>query len=299
MTSAVDRGTALKRLVAEKSPVQMAGTPTAYCALLAIEAGFRAIYLSGAAVANSSFGIPDLGRTTRANVVEDARRITDVVDLPLLVDADTGWEEEPGGVAETIRSLSEVNVAGCHLEDQITDKRCGHRAGKHLVDLATACDRIKAAVDARTQNDFVIMARTDAYGVEGFNAAVDRANRYVEAGADMIFAEAMKDLSEYQSFCEQCSVPILANMTEFGVTPLFDLQSLASANVGIVLYPLSAFRAMSKAAESVYRALLQDGTQEAVLPHMQTRDELYGVLDYYAQEQQLDETLSSGKANDN
>lgn len=298
MSNAANRGRILRQLVAEESPVQMAGTPNAYCALLAKEAGFKAIYLSGAAVANVSYGIPDLGRTTRANVLEDARRITDAVDVPLLIDADTGWGEEPGGIEQTIRSLNEIKVAGCHLEDQITDKRCGHRAGKRLVDVDTACDRIKAAVDARTDEHFVIMARTDAYGVEGFDAAIERANRYIEAGADMIFAEAMKELTEYKSFCQQISVPVLANMTEFGVTPLFKLQSLAESDVGIVLYPLSAFRAMSKAAETVYRTLLSEGTQKPLLQHMQTRDELYRVLNYYEQEQQLDETLNSGEAND-
>ena len=265
---------------------------------MAKEAGFKAIYLSGAAVANASFGIPDLGRTTRANVLEDARRITDVVDQPLLVDADTGWEAEPGGVAQTIKDLCAANVAGCHLEDQITDKRCGHRSGKRLVDVSTACDRIKAAVDARTNDDFVVMARTDAYGVEGHAAAIERAERYIESGADMIFAEAMKELPEYESFCGAVSVPVLANMTEFGVTPLFNLKQLTSANVGLVLYPLTAFRSMSKAAETVYRTLLQEGTQESLQPQMQTREELYHVLNYYEQEQQLDNTLNSEESNE-
>lgn len=298
MTKDRKQGLALRQMVSVDRPLQIAGTPNAYCALLAKEAGFKAIYLSGAAVANVSFGIPDLGRTTRDNVVEDARRITEAVDLPLLVDADTGWEEEPGGIARTIQALCDINVAGCHLEDQVTNKRCGHRAGKHLVDVSTACSRIESAAAARSKEDFVIMARTDAYGVEGFSAAVDRAQQYVEAGADMIFAEAMQELTEYESFCSQVSVPVLANMTEFGVTPLFDLEHLKSAKVGLVLYPLTAFRAMSKAAESAYRTLMQEGTQKSLLPAMQTRDELYRVLDYYAQEKQLDEALNSGEAND-
>lgn len=292
MTDSKQRGNALRQLVRDDAPLQIAGTINAYCALLAKEAGFKAIYLSGAAVANSSFGIPDLGMTTRANVVEDARRITAVVDLPLLVDADTGWETEPGGVAQTITDLYAVNVAGCHLEDQITDKRCGHRSGKRLVDVETMTDRIKAAVDARTDDSFVVMARTDAYGVEGHTAAIDRAQKYVAAGADMIFAEAMTGIDEYQSLCDAISVPVLANMTEFGLTPLFNRSQLKNAGVGLALYPLSAFRAMSKAAAAIYQSILAEGSQESVLNQMQTRDELYQVLNYYQQEAQLDETLN-------
>lgn len=285
------RGAVLRELVTNDAPLQIAGTINAYCALLAKEAGFNAIYLSGAAVANASFGIPDLGMTTRSNVVEDARRITDVVDLPLLVDADTGWESEKGGVAQTIKDLCMAQVAGCHLEDQITDKRCGHRSGKRLVDVQTMCDRIKAAVDSRTEESFVVMARTDAYGVEGHAAAIERAQRYVEAGADMIFAEAMTQLDEYNTFCTALNVPVLANMTEFGLTPLFSRSQLQQAGVGLALYPLSAFRAMSKAAAMVYQTLKDEGSQESVLEQMQTRDELYQVLDYYDKERQLDETL--------
>ena len=290
--TSLSRGAILRALVTSEPPLQIAGTINAYCALLAKEAGFKAIYLSGAAVANASFGIPDLGRTTRGNVVEDARRITDVVDLPLLVDADTGWESEPGGVTQTIKDLCKFNVAGCHLEDQITDKRCGHRAGKRLVDTQTMSDRIKAAVDARTDDGFVVMARTDAYGVEGIDSAIERAQQYVAVGADMIFAEAMTNLDEYEKFCSALSVPVLANMTEFGLTPLFNRSQLQQVGVGLALYPLTAFRAMSKAALNVYQTLLNDGTQESLLDEMQTREQLYGVLDYYESERQLDETLN-------
>ena len=295
MSNQTSQGAILRKLVADHAPLQIAGTINAYCALLAKDAGFKAIYLSGAAAANASFGIPDLGMTTRANVLEDARRITSSVALPLLVDADTGWEDEPGGVAQTIKELCAANVAGCHLEDQIPKKRCGHRSGKVLVDTQTACDRIKAAVDARDDDGFVVMARTDAYGVEGLEAAIDRAHAYREAGADMIFAEAMKELNEYESFCNAIPVPVLANMTEFGMTPLFNRQQLHSVGVGLALYPLTAFRAMSRAAEMVYRTLLAEGSQESLLSEMQTRDELYKTLDYYQQERELDEALERGE----
>jgi methylisocitrate lyase len=281
----------LRAAIAAETPLQVVGTINAYCALLAERAGFRALYLSGAGVANASFGLPDLGITTLNDVCEDVRRITQATTLPLLVDADTGW----GGafqIARTIRELHRAGAAGCHLEDQVQAKRCGHRPGKALVSSAEMCDRIKAAVDAVPNSDFVIMARTDAHAVEGQAAAIERAKAYVEAGAEMIFAEALTTLDEYRQFTQAVSVPVLANITEFGKTPLFTTQELGQAGVKLVLYPLSAFRAMSRAAEQVYQTIRTDHSQAAVVDQMQTRAELYDVLGYLSYEQKLDALFS-------
>ena len=280
-------------------PLQIAGTINAYTALLAERAGFKAIYLSGAGVANASFGLPDLAMTTLNDVCEDIRRITGATNLPLLVDADTGW----GGafmISRTIAEMGRAGAAGCHLEDQVAIKRCGHRPGKALVETGEMCDRIKAAVDGRGDNDFVIMARTDAHAVEGQQAALDRAAAYVAAGADMIFAEALTTLDEYRQFTNTIKVPVLANMTEFGKTPLFTIAELADAGADMALYPLSAFRAMSKAALGVYETLRADGTQKASIKDMQERTELYDVLGYQEYEDKLDalfadEGLKTGK----
>jgi methylisocitrate lyase len=269
-------------------PLQVAGVINAYAALLAERAGFRALYLSGAGVANASFGLPDLGVTNLAEVCEDARRITSRTDLPLLVDADTGFGSALG-IQRTVREFERAGVAGLHLEDQIAAKRCGHRPGKGLVDAAEMCDRVKAAVDARRDAAFVIMARTDAVASEGVPAAIDRANRYVAAGADMIFAEALTTLDDYRKFTAAVKVPVLANITEFGKTPLLTTKELAAAGVRLALYPLSAFRAMNRAAESVYAAIRRDGTQQGVVDQMQTREELYTVLDYHRYEELLDQ----------
>jgi methylisocitrate lyase len=287
-------GARLRAAVDAERPLQVVGTVNAYCALLAERAGFRAIYLSGAGVANASFGLPDLGMTTLNDVCEDARRITQATALPLLVDADTGW----GGafmIARTVRELSRAGAAGCHIEDQVQAKRCGHRPGKALVSAAEMCDRVKSAVDARGDDAFVIMARTDAHAVEGLDAAIDRARAYVDAGADMIFAEALSTLDEYRRFSTVVGVPVLANITEFGKTPLFRSDELGAAGVRLVLYPLSAFRAMSKAAERVYRSLRSEKTQATVVESMQTRAELYDVLDYHSYEQKLDELFEREK----
>jgi methylisocitrate lyase len=287
-------GARLRAAVDAERPLQVVGTINAYSALLAERAGFRAIYLSGAGVANASFGLPDLGITTLNDVCEDARRVTAATPLPLLVDADTGW----GGafmIARTIRELSRAGAAGCHIEDQVQAKRCGHRPGKALVSAAEMSDRIKAAVDARRGGDFVVMARTDAHAVEGLDAAIDRALAYVDVGADMIFAEALTTLDEYRRFTSAVYVPVLANITEFGKTPLFGLDQLGEAGVRLVLYPLSAFRAMSKAAETVYTTLRSAKTQESVTGMMQTREQLYDVLNYHAYERKLDELFEGEK----
>ena len=277
-------------LEAEK-PLQVVGTINAYSALLAEKAGFQAIYLSGAGVANASFGLPDLALTTLGDVCEDIRRISYATELPLLVDADTGW----GGafmIGRTVREMIRAGAAACHIEDQVGIKRCGHRPGKALVDTAEMSDRIKAAVDGRTDAKFTIMARTDAHAVEGQQAALDRSAAYVEAGADMIFAEALTTLEEYEQFAAAVSVPVLANLTEFGQTPMFTTEELAGAGVSLALYPLSAYRAMSKAAEAVYATLRKDGTQKAVIGDMQTRDELYEVLGYHEYEDKLNELFA-------
>jgi methylisocitrate lyase len=287
-------GARLRAAVEAERPLQVVGTVNAYSALLAQQSGFRAIYVSGAGVANASFGLPDLGMTSLNDVCEDVRRITSACDLPLLVDADTGW----GGafnIAKTCADLIKSGAAGMHLEDQVQAKRCGHRPGKALVVAEEMCDRIKAAVDGRTDPSFVIMARTDAHAVEGQSAALERARAYVQAGADMIFAEALTSLEEYRQFTNAIRVPVLANITEFGKTPLFTTQELGSVGVRLVLYPLSAFRAMSKAALAVYGALRTDGTQKNIIDRMQTRAELYDVLGYNEYESKLDELFGSGK----
>jgi methylisocitrate lyase len=281
-------GGRLRAAVDAERPLQVVGTINAYSALLAEQSGFRAIYLSGAGVANASFGLPDLGMTSLNDVCEDVRRITAVTALPLLVDADTGW----GGafnIAKTCADLIKSGAGGMHLEDQVAAKRCGHRPGKALVPAEEMVDRIKAAVDGRTDPEFVVMARTDAHAVEGQQAAVHRAAAYVEAGADMIFAEALGTLDEYKQFTTAIRVPVLANITEFGQTPMFTTTELGAVGVRLVLYPLSAFRAMSKAALTVYAALRKDGTQKNVLDLMQTRAELYDVLGYHDYERKLDE----------
>jgi methylisocitrate lyase len=280
-------GQKLRDALELERPLQVAGTVSAYAAMLAARAGFRAIYLSGAGVANSAFGLPDLGVTTLNDVTEEVRRITAACDLPLLVDADTGF----GGafsIARTCHELARAGAAGLHLEDQVQSKRCGHRPGKQLVAPQEMCDRLKAALDARRDDSFVIMARTDAHAVEGMAAAVMRAQAYVAAGADMIFAEAITTLAEYRQFTRAVTVPVLANLTEFGRTPLFTVHELDQAGVRLALYPLSAFRAMSLAAQEVYASIRKDGTQRAQLARMQTREELYDVLDYHAYEAQLD-----------
>jgi methylisocitrate lyase len=268
-------------------PLQVVGVVNAYCALLAERAGFRALYLSGAGVANASFGLPDLGVTNLTDVCEDVRRVCDATELPLLVDADTGFGTAIG-IARTVRELQRAGAAALHIEDQVAAKRCGHRPNKAVVETAEMVDRLKAAVDARSDPRFIIMARTDAVGVEGLAAAIQRAQRYVEAGADMIFAEALAALDEYRQFTSAVSAPVLANITEFGKTPLFTTDELAGAGVRLALYPLSAFRAMSRAAETVYNAIRSEGTQRGVLDQMQTRDQLYDVLDYHEYERRLD-----------
>ena len=281
-------GARFRAALEAERPLQIAGTINAYTALLAERAGFRAIYLSGAGVANASFGLPDLAMTTLNDVCEDVRRIASATDLPLLVDADTGWGSA-FMIGRSIRELTRAGAAGCHLEDQVAVKRCGHRPGKALVEAAEMCDRLKAAADGRTDDAFVIMARTDAHAVEGQQAAIDRAAAYVEAGADAIFAEALTTLDEYRQFTDAIEVPVLANLTEFGKTPLFTTDELGGVGVRMALYPLSAFRAMSAAALSVYETLKRDGTQQAVVDTMQTRMELYDVLGYQAYEDKLDE----------
>jgi methylisocitrate lyase len=287
-TTSNSAGARLRAAVDAERPLQVAGTINAYSALLAERSGFRAIYLSGAGVANASFGLPDLGMTSLNDVCEDVRRITSATDLPLLVDADTGW----GGafnIAKTCADLIKSGAGGMHLEDQVAAKRCGHRPGKALVPAEEMVDRIKAAVDGRIDPGFVIMARTDAHAVEGQQAALDRAAKYVEAGADMIFAEALKKIDEYKQFTTAIRVPVLANITEFGQTPMLTVTELGSAGVRLVLYPLSAFRAMNQAALAVYGAIRKEGTQKNVLNMMQTRAELYDVLGYHDYERKLDE----------
>lgn len=269
-------------------PLQIAGAINAYCALLAECAGFRALYLSGAGCANADFGLPDLGITNLADVAEATRRIAAATELPLLVDADTGFGSALG-IRRTVDQLQRAGAAGIHLEDQVAAKRCGHRPGKALVDAAEMVDRVKAAVDARTDAHFVLMARTDAAANEGLAAAIDRAGRYVDAGADMIFAEALTALDDYRQFTAAISVPVLANITEFGKTPLLSAAELADAGVRMALYPLSAFRAMSKAAAAVYATIRAEGTQRSLLDRMQTRAELYEVLDYHQYERVLDQ----------
>jgi methylisocitrate lyase len=290
--SAPTAGARLRAAVEAERPLQVVGTINAYAALLAERAGFRAIYLSGAGVANASFGLPDLGVTTLNDVCEDVRRITGKCSLPLLVDADTGFGSA-FNIARTCRDLIRAGAAGMHLEDQVSAKRCGHRPGKALVPAGEMVDRLKAAVDARTDAAFVVMARTDALAVEGLAAALERARAYVAAGADMIFAEALTTLEEYRQFAARVGVPVLANITEFGQTPFFTVAELASAGVRLALYPLSAFRAASRAHEVVYGAIRREGTQKSVVPFMQTRAELYEVLGYHDYERKLDELFGS------
>ena len=297
MSAQTSPGARLREAVAAHAPLQVPGTINAYCALLAERAGFRAIYLSGAGVANASFGMPDLGVTTMNDVVEDARRITAATALPLLVDADTGWGTA-FNIARTTRELIRAGAAGMHIEDQQQAKRCGHRPNKATVDTAEMCDRIKAAVDARTDPGFVVMARTDAFAREGAERTLARVAAYVEAGADMIFAEALYTLDDYRAFTRAVPVPVLANLTEFGLTPGFTVDELADAGVKLVLYPLSAFRAMSKAALDVYRAIREEGTQRSVIEKMQTREELYDVLGYHAYERKLDELFAVSRDRD-
>jgi len=291
MRNGYSPGKLLRTAVDTEKPLQVIGVPNAFTAMMAEKTGFRALYLSGAGVANGAFGLPDLGVTTLGDVQEEVRRITGASLLPLLVDIDTGF----GGwllIGRTIREMILAGAAGVHLEDQSSHKRCGHRAGKTLVTTGEMVDRIKAAVDARSDPDFVIMARTDAFAVEGLDAAIERAGRYREAGADMIFPEALTMLDQYRVFAEKLGVPILANQTEFGVTPLFTLRQMAEAEVSLVLYPLSAFRAMNAAALSVFRAIRQEGSQQGVLDSMQTRSELYDFLDYLEYERKLDQQPS-------
>jgi methylisocitrate lyase len=297
MPATASAGSRLRAAAEAERPLQVVGTVNAYSALLAAHSGFKAIYLSGAGVANASFGLPDLGMTSLNDVCEDIRRIAGACELPLLVDADTGW----GGafnIARTCKEMIRAGAGGMHLEDQVAAKRCGHRPGKSLVSTQEMSDRIRAAVDARTDLNFVIMARTDAHAVEGQQAAVARAQAYVAAGADMIFAEALTTLDEYRQFTAAVPVPVLANITEFGKTPLFTTQELASAGVRLVLYPLSAFRAMSKAALAVFEALRREGTQKGVIPTMQTRMELYEHLGYHDYERKLDALFGAEKTDE-
>jgi methylisocitrate lyase len=280
-------GARFRAALAAECPLQIAGAINAYTALLAQRSGFRALYLSGAGVANASLGLPDLGITTLEDVLVDARRITARVALPLLVDIDTGWGHALN-IDRAIRELARAGVAAVHLEDQVAAKRCGHRPGKELVSAEEMCDRIRAAVAAKPDRDFVVMARTDAAANEGMKGAVERARAYVVAGADMIFAEALSTLDQYREFTSGVAVPVLANVTEFGRTPLFTVDELRSAGVALALYPLSAFRAMSAVARDVYGVLRRDGTQRAAIARMQSRDELYDVLGYHAEEQRLD-----------
>ncbi|MCA1860188.1 methylisocitrate lyase [Janthinobacterium sp. HSC-3S05] len=288
-------GAAFRKAVQEESPLQVVGAINANHALLAKRAGYKAIYLSGGGVAAGSLGLPDLGISSLDDVLTDIRRITDVCDLPLLVDADTGFGSSAFNVARTVKSMIKFGAAGLHIEDQVGAKRCGHRPGKEIVSKEEMVDRIKAAVDARTDPNFVIMARTDALAVDGLESALERAVACVEAGADMIFPEAITDLDMYATFAKAVNVPILANITEFGSTPLFTLDELRSAHVGLALYPLSAFRAMNKAAENVYQALRRDGTQKNVVDTMQTRMELYESINYHDFEQKLDALFAAQK----
>jgi methylisocitrate lyase len=285
-------GAKFRQALKDERPLQVIGAICAYHARLAQRSGYRAIYLSGGGVAAGSLGMPDLGISNLDDVLIDVRRITDVCDLPLLVDCDTGFGASAFNVGRTVRSLIKAGAAATHIEDQVGAKRCGHRPGKELVSADEMCDRIKAAVDARTDREFVIMARTDGLAGEGLDAALARAARYAEAGADMIFPEAVTELAQYRKFADAVKVPVLANITEFGNTPLFTLDELRSASVAIALYPLSAFRAMNKAALAVYETLRRKGTQKDVLASMQTRDELYDYLDYHAYEKKLDELFA-------
>jgi len=288
MTQMTSPGAKLRQAIANENPLQIVGTINAYTAMMAEKVGHKALYLSGAGVANASFGLPDLGMTSLNDVCEDIRRITAATDLPLLVDADTGW----GGafnITRTVQEMTRAGAAGMHIEDQVAQKRCGHRPNKEIVTQEEMVDRVKAAVDARIDDQFLIMARTDALQQQGLEAAIERAQACVDAGADAIFAEAVRTLDEYKAFSEALNVPVLANITEFGATPLFNKQELADVGVEIVLYPLSAFRAMNKAALNVYNSILENGDQKAVVDDMQTRAELYDFLNYHDFEEKLDQ----------
>ena len=289
-------GAKFRQALTEEQPLQVIGTVCAYHAVMAKSVGYRAIYLSGAGVSASSLGMPDLGISNLDDVLTDIRRITDVCDLPLLADVDTGFGVSAFNVARTTRSLIKAGAAAMHLEDQAGAKRCGHRPGKELVSGEEMADRVKAAVDARNDPSFVVMARTDALANEGLDAAISRAVKYVEAGADMIFPEALTELAMYRKFAAAVKVPILANITEFGRTPLFSVAELRSADVAIALYPLTAFRAMNKAALRAFETVRREGSQKALLPEMQTREELYEFLNYHSYEKKLDELFSRGKA---
>lgn len=291
MPQPLSAGALFRAAVREETPLQVVGVINAYAARLAESAGFRALYISGGGVAAGSLGVPDLGISTMEDVLTDVRRITDITRLPVLVDIDTGWGSA-FNIARTVRSMIRAGAAAVHMEDQVQAKRCGHRPGKSIVSKEEMVDRIKAAVDAKTDKDFVIMARTDALAVEGLEAAIDRACACVEAGADMVFPEAITDLAMYRKFAQAVRVPVLANITEFGSTPLYTVEELRQAEVSLVLYPLSAFRAMSKAALSVYQSLRKEGTQKNVIDLMQSRTELYKYLDYHEFEKKLDDIFS-------
>lgn len=287
-------GKKFREAVANENPLQIIGVINAYSALQAETIGAKALYISGAGVANASYGLPDIGMTMLEDVCIDIRRITGRSDLPLLVDADTGW----GGafnIARTVREMTKAGAAGCHIEDQVAQKRCGHRPNKELVSIDEMCDRIKAAVSGKTDPEFVVMARTDAHASEGQEAALKRAKAYVEAGADMIFAEAIHTLEEYKAFTAEIDVPVLANITEFGATPMFTKEELASVGIDMVLYPLSGFRAMNKAALDVFKSIINEGSQASTLPIMQTRNELYEMLDYHSYENKLDALFTEQK----
>ncbi|PLC55188.1 methylisocitrate lyase [Pollutimonas nitritireducens] len=296
MTRPASPGALFRQALKEEQPLQIIGAINANHALLAKRAGYRAIYLSGGGVAAGSLGLPDLGINTLDDVLTDVRRITDVCDVPLLVDIDTGFGPSAFNIGRTVKSLIKFGAAACHIEDQVGAKRCGHRPGKEIVTTQEMADRVKAAVDARTDSDFFIIARTDAIAVNGVDAALERAVACVEAGADAIFAEASYDLATYERFSRALNVPVLANITEFGQTPLFTVDELAGAGVGMVLYPLSAFRAMNKAAESVYTAIRKDGHQKNVIDLMQTREELYDRIGYHEFESRLDALFQQGKS---
>jgi methylisocitrate lyase len=289
--SSISAGAAFKKALAEESPLQIIGTINANHALLAKRAGYRAIYLSGGGVAAGSMGIPDLGITTLEDVLTDVRRITNICDTPLLVDADTGFGSSAFNIARTVKDLIKAGAAAMHIEDQVGAKRCGHRPNKEVVSTSEMVDRIKAAVDARTDDNFSIMARTDAIAIEGIDAAIERVQAYIAAGADLIFPEAIRTLEDYKKFSAAVSKPILANITEFGLTPLFTRDELGANGVSMILYPLSAFRAMNKAAENVYETIRKEGTQAKVIDTMQTREELYERINYYEYEKALDKFL--------
>ncbi len=294
MTEMTTAGARFRRALQDNQPLQVVGTVNAYCAMMAEQIGHQAIYLSGGGVANASYGLPDLGMTSLNDVLEDVRRITAATALPLLVDIDTGW----GGafnIARTVKDMIRAGAAAVHIEDQVAQKRCGHRPNKEIVSLAEMVDRVKAAVDARTDDNFFIMARTDAFAQEGLEKAIERARACVEAGADGIFAEAVNKEEHYRAFRAGLEVPLLANITEFGQTPLYNKADLAAWGVDMVLYPLSAFRAMNKAAETVYASILKQGDQKAVVDMMQTRMELYDYLGYHAYEEKLDQLFAEGK----